>query len=281
MAPQSESVSVEPRTARTVPMRVLGLGFSRTGTASLQLALEQLGYVRTNHGFAVISSSPEKISMWIAAIRAKLYGEGAPFGRAEWDQLLGDCQAITDVPHILFAEELIAAYPEAKVVLTTRSAESWWKSYEATIAPTLAPPLAVRLSGWLDPEYTGKKQELARLVFEGLFGTARAAAITADAAKARFRAYNDAIRRLVPPDRLLEFEVKEGWAPLVAFLGKEPPPTAFPRVNDTAQFNTQITLYHSAQRRAVLWAWARKFGGPLVAVAAAALLLYVRRPRRV
>ncbi|KAJ7100241.1 hypothetical protein B0H15DRAFT_514065 [Mycena belliarum] len=277
MASESHSTPPPAAAGRTVPMQVLALGFSRTGTASLQLALQELGYVRTNHGFAVLAASPEKIALWIAALRAKLYGEGAPFGRAEWDELLGDCAAVTDVPHILFAEELIAAYPEAKVLLTTRTPESWWRSYEATIAPTLAPPFLVRLSGWLDPEYTGKKQELARLCFTGLLGT-ESRNITADAAKARYLAHNDAVRRLVPAERLLEFEVKEGWAPLCAFLGKEPRATPFPRVNDTAQFKQQITLYLSAQRRAVLWTWAPAFSGSLLTVATA-VLIYARLRR--
>ncbi|KAJ7470217.1 hypothetical protein B0H11DRAFT_1920028 [Mycena galericulata] len=92
---------------RTVPMQVLALGFPRTGTASLKIALETLGYVCTNHGFSAFSRT-EEINMWIQAIKAKFFGEGTPYGREEWDRLLGDCQAISDMPHILFAEELIA-----------------------------------------------------------------------------------------------------------------------------------------------------------------------------
>ncbi|KAJ6595784.1 hypothetical protein DFH09DRAFT_1135633 [Mycena vulgaris] len=220
---------------RTVPMQVLALGFPRTGTSSLKIALETLGYVRTNHGSSVGSqSSPAEIDMWIAAVKAKFHGVGTPYGREQWDELLGDCQGVTDVPHILFAEELIAAYPDAKVVLTTRSPDSWWKSYEATVMKVMKPTF------WparMKPEES-KTLHLFHLIYPALFDTND---LTEEIAKARFAAHYDEVRRLTPKDRLLEFEVKEGWAPLAAFLAKEMPATAFPRVNDKEQFDAGIS----------------------------------------
>ncbi|KAJ6595787.1 P-loop containing nucleoside triphosphate hydrolase protein [Mycena vulgaris] len=226
----------ERTTHRTVPMQVLALGFGRTGTVSLKLALEALGYVRTNHGFDVmLASTAAEKDMWIAALKAKFYGEGTPFGREEWDQLLGDCQAVTDQPHILFAAELIAAYPDAKVVLTTRDVESWWASYEATVAESVKPVLQARTQSDRD---TSPGAVLLQLIHGALFGTD---CLTEEIAKARFISHYEEVRRLTPADRLLEFEVKEGWAPLAAFLGKEVPAMAFPRVNDRAQFNQRIS----------------------------------------
>ncbi|KAJ7144473.1 P-loop containing nucleoside triphosphate hydrolase protein, partial [Mycena epipterygia] len=221
-----------PSAQRTVPMQVLALGFPRTGTASIKIALETLGYVRTNHGFDAFADREER-NMWTQAIRAKFHGEGTPFGREEWDRLLGDCQAISDVPHILFVEELIAAYPEAKVVLTDRSPDSWWKSYQATVLAIQGLSLRDRLKVWLDPHFLGKRVEFSRLVWSTLFQTEH---ITEEVAKARFAAHNEKVRRLTPRDRLLEFEVKDGWIPLCNFLGKEVPAVEFPRVNHAAQF---------------------------------------------
>ncbi|KAJ7081135.1 P-loop containing nucleoside triphosphate hydrolase protein [Mycena belliarum] len=225
------------QTERTVPMQVLALGFPRTGTSSLTIALETLGYVRTSHGYTVHTSSPAVIDMWIAAIKAKYFGEGIPFGPAEWDKLLGDCRAVADAPHILFAAELIAAYPDAKVVLTNRSPESWWKSYEATIVEARKQTLFVRFITWLDPGRTAKSLQLAQLIIRALYATDH---ITKDVAQARFTAHYEDVRRLAPKGRLLEFEVKEGWGPLAKFLGKEVPATAFPRVNDTEQFKKRV-----------------------------------------
>ncbi|KAJ6595789.1 P-loop containing nucleoside triphosphate hydrolase protein [Mycena vulgaris] len=224
-------------TQRTVPMQVLALGFSRTGTASLKIALETLGYVRTNHGFDVaLSTTVAETDMWIAALKAKFHGEGTPFGVEEWDRLLGSCQAVTDLPHILFAEELITAYPDAKVVLTTRDVDSWWKSYEATVVAANTPSVQARLRGAYPAQ--AKVLDLFELAHAALLGTQP---LTEEIAKARFTAHYEEVRRLTPKERLLEFEVREGWAPLAAFLGKEVPATPFPRVNDTAQFNERVT----------------------------------------
>ena len=61
------------------------------------------------------------------SIQAPVLGKGVPYGRAEFDKLLGHCQGVSDMPAILFAEELIAAYPEAKVILTHRNFDTWYK----------------------------------------------------------------------------------------------------------------------------------------------------------
>lgn len=41
------------------------------------------------------------------------------------------------------------------------------------------------------------------------------------------------VKRVVPPERLLVMNLKEGWAPLCAFLGKPIPDEPFPRVNES------------------------------------------------
>ncbi|KAJ7100247.1 hypothetical protein B0H15DRAFT_819449 [Mycena belliarum] len=260
------------QTERTVPMQVLALGFQRTGTTSLTVALETLGYVRTNHGFTVLTSSGAVIDMWIAAIKAKFFGEGTPFGRAEWDKLLGDCRAVCDAPHILFAAELIAAYPDAKVVLTNRSLENWWKSFEATILEARKPTQLKRLVRWLDPGQSAKSMQLAGLIFRVLYDSDNDH-VTKDVAQARFTAHYEEVRRLAPKGRLLEFEVKEGWGPLAKFLGKEVPATAFPRVNDTEQFKKRVF----DMRMKPVRVWASRIVWSLVTAGVpAVLLLYCR-----
>lgn len=65
--------------------------------------------------------------MWLEALEAKFDGKGKPYGRAEFDKLFGHCQAVSNMPAILFSEELIESYPEAKVILTLRDVDSWYK----------------------------------------------------------------------------------------------------------------------------------------------------------
>ncbi|KAL1645045.1 hypothetical protein SLS58_004116, partial [Diplodia intermedia] len=131
-------MSSAPSTKRTRPMGVLVLGQSRTGTSSMRAALQQLGYTRVFHFFSLFEE-PRQTPVWERAFHAKFLGDGVPFTRADWDELLGpDCTAVTDTPCHIFAEELIAAYPEAKVVLTVRdSVDAWYHSYSTTIWPFL------------------------------------------------------------------------------------------------------------------------------------------------
>lgn len=71
--------------------------------------------------------------MWISAFDAKFSGKGKPFTRVEWDQLLADYSAVTDVPALAFSEDLISVYSEAKVVLMGRDIEKWHKSFHDAI----------------------------------------------------------------------------------------------------------------------------------------------------
>ena len=117
---------------RTVPMRLLALGLGRTGTASLRTALEELGFTSTYHMMCASVENPPDCLMWSDALAAKYDGVGT-FGREQWDQLFGHCQAVCDWPCVAFAKELVEAYPEAKVLVTTRDVDSWHASTLKTV----------------------------------------------------------------------------------------------------------------------------------------------------
>ncbi|KAJ7460212.1 P-loop containing nucleoside triphosphate hydrolase protein [Mycena latifolia] len=254
---------------RSVPMQVLAMGFSRTGTTSLKKALEMLGYVRTNHGWDAFATA-EELELWITAVKAKFHEKGPAYGREEWDRLLGDCQAVADVPHILFAAELIAAYPDAKVVLNMRNPDTWWPSFQATVGVELQPSLLRRINAWVSPELAGRYDALMHLVFTILFKE-DAARVSEETAKKRFLEHYEELRRLVPKERVLEYEVKQGWVPLCTFLGKEPPATAFPRVNDQEQYHRATSPW-----RFFLWNVAPRYVGGL-SFLAAALVIYAKK----
>jgi hypothetical protein len=130
---------------RTVPMKVLMLGMGRTATecqfmplrcsrystdivlTATCAALRLLGINECYHGWQPLFENPRDNEMWMEALEAKYDGKGKPYGRAEFDKLLGHCQGVSDMPAILFAEELISAYPEAKVILTHRNFDTWYK----------------------------------------------------------------------------------------------------------------------------------------------------------
>jgi hypothetical protein len=117
---------------RVVPMKILALGLGRTGTSSLRIALKELGFDDCYHMLSASVENPPDCLMWSDALAAKFDGQGL-FGREQWDQLTGHCQAICDWPAVAFVQELVEAYPDAKVILTTRDLDSWHASTLRTV----------------------------------------------------------------------------------------------------------------------------------------------------
>ncbi|KAJ6540725.1 hypothetical protein B0H19DRAFT_1313523 [Mycena capillaripes] len=259
---------------RTVPMQVLVLGYFRTGTAcdgslAMQQALEMLGYTDTHHMMNILTN-PLETEMWTEAINAKYFGQGKPYGRAEWDQLLGHCQAVADNPSILFAEELLAAYPEAKVILTTREPEKWWKSYHESLQTMWRSP-SVSLAMWLDPQHFGRVIGFAQWSVGVLLGGPVKKIEEADA-KARFILHCDNVRRLVPKERLLEYRVGEGWERLCVFLGKEIPDRDFPWANDTQALRQNVDVW----TRKIFRRTATRLVVPVALLIAAGIAIYAQ-----
>lgn len=268
---------------RTVPLRVLCLGQSRTGTVSLRQALVQLGYKDCYHFSSVMQGNPSDRELWTEAINAKFKGLGTPYGKKEWDALLGHCQAVTDTPCVVFYKELLAAYPDAKVILTERdSAEQWFRSHMATTVyysnQMIPKTWLAKLATWFAP-VDPKAASFLKLILEE---TPVYAALWrdyhngTDTAKQVYEDYNAEIKRLVPKDRLLVFNVKEGWGPLCDFLGEEAPDEPFPRRNDTVQFSRnqeQIGSYVAAATKKNM----AVFGAGVVALVAVAAFTIVRR----
>lgn len=210
-------------------LQVIGAGFGRTGTLSLKFALEQLGYVKTHHMMEVLQSDAQA-DMWAAI------GEGQP---PDWDKVFEGYQASVDFPSCIFYRELADKYPNAKVILTVRSAESWWQSASQTIFAIgkAAPPWLKLLVPRMKKVFGMHEKLIAGRTFRGKQDNAAFA-------KSTFEHHNLTVQRVIPKERLLVFEVKQGWGPLCAFLGKPVPETPFPNVNDTAEFKKRIMMMH-------------------------------------
>ena len=209
---------------------VIGAGFGRTGTASLRQALQRLGFDPCDHMHENFDH-PERFALWEEAVRCKDAGEPI-----DWRPLLSPYRAIVDWPGAYFWRELTSAHPQAKVILTVRDPDRWYDSISATIFPLLE-----HLAEDGGPALPGDVV-MAR-TFSG---------ITDDRARciAVFAAHNAAVRAAIAPERLLVFDVKEGWEPLCAFLGVPVPDgEAFPRRNDTAEFNASSSDATEQRRR--------------------------------
>jgi hypothetical protein len=191
-------------------LKVIGTGFGRTGTDSMREALEILGFGPCHHMFEV--DTPEKVLDWRRAIL------GAP---RDWDVLLGGYAACVDWPSAFFWPELVEAFPDAKVLLTYRSAESWWASYEKTILQHIR---------HTDPDDDSRLGfVMANQIFDGRIDD-RATCIAA------YEANVACVMARVPAERLLVYTLGQGWDPLCAFLGAPVPEVPYPNRNATDDF---------------------------------------------
>jgi hypothetical protein len=215
-------------------VKVIGAGFGRTGTMSLKVALEELGFGPCYHMVEVFEH-PEHVDFWQSEWR------GEP---VDWDGFLGGYEATVDWPACTFYEELLHRHPDAKVLLCVRDPERWYESTRNTIYE-------------INKITAGSRLSRAIFSFVGLFvpgvfkigrmgneiiwhGTFDGKFEDKHHARGVFEQHKEEVRRRLPPDKLLVYEVKEGWGPLCEFLGVEEPAKPFPRLNDAAEMRRRI-----------------------------------------
>lgn len=206
-------------------LKVIGAGFGRTGTNSLKISLEELGFKKCYHMIEVMKN-PSHMRQWTNII------EG---GQADWQSLFDGYQAAVDWPASAYYKELIVAYPDVKVILTVRDPERWYESVVSTIYQVnnkfgrvlQVIPVAGRFFNGVD-----------KLVWEGIFHGKledKAYAIKI------FNQHIEEVKRTVPGERLLIFESKQGWEPLCAFLNVPVPAgKPYPHVNDSARMKRML-----------------------------------------
>jgi hypothetical protein len=226
-------------------MQVIGAGFGRTGTMSMQAALNILGY-RCYH-MKEITEHPRHLQAWHQFVSG-----AAPM---DWKRLFENFEATVDFPACIFYRELLREFPEAKVVLTVRDPERWFQSF-LTLQQTTDRfrkfrfvPRARRFLNFVD------------LLLGKVFGSPRNHDQCIDA----FNRHNQEVQERVAADRLLVFRVQEGWDPLCKFLGCQVPEgIPFPHLNEGKEPLAALA------RERLFGPWLRK--APL-AVGAGALLV--------
>ena len=212
-------------------IKIIGAGMPRTGTMSLKIALEKLGYAQCYH-MVDLMQNLSHVADWLAVSR------GEPI---DWDKLLAGYQAIVDIPGQRYYQKLMQAYPDAKVILSTRDPARWYDSVHQTIYQTHQLNEVEAHWWWL--RYPLAQRRKNKALLGGLIGKI----LWEDYFAQRFEdkdyvisVYENhlkAVRAHVPADKLLEFNVAEGWQPLCEFLAvPAPQQEAFPHVNDREQF---------------------------------------------
>ena len=199
-------------------LEIIGSGFGRTGTASMKLALEALGFGPCHHMEEVIGN-PAQVPYWQAVAARK---------PVNWDEVFAGYRSQVDWPGAHVWRELAAAYPDAKVIHTVRPEEQWWNSFSATIGALL--------SGFKDIPAPPHVKAIVDATYEMICVQTMGGSLDRESALAAYRRRTEDVRAAIPPERLLVFDVAQGWEPLCRFLGVPVPDMPFPRVNSTEEF---------------------------------------------
>ncbi len=209
-------------------MRVLVLGLPRTNTASLISALRHLDY--NPYTMRSLVTNPDHIPAWKETANSVQHAFDLPL---PVKAILSEHDALADLPGCIFAPQSIAAYPDAKVILTTRRYEAWGRSMQESIWVLFRWRLfqLCRVLG------VGQMAPLIRLL-HALFEVHNGNHYGGREARQSYEAHNKKVRELVSRDRLLEIDAEDeiGWNELCAFLGREKPEDVkYPRLEeDTA-----------------------------------------------
>ncbi len=200
-------------------LEIIGAGLGRTGTLSLKMALEELGFGPCYHMSEVHAD----------ARRARAWIEGYDGKPVEWETVFEGYRSTVDWPACHFWRELAAHYPEAKVLLSKRDSAAWYKSVRNTILKAIR-----RIPADLEEKQPFNPGVLGQRVLLGDFFDGR---IDDEAhARAVFDAHNQAVIDAIPAERLLVYEPGQGWEPLCRFFDVTVPDSDYPHANSTEEF---------------------------------------------
>jgi hypothetical protein len=197
-------------------IKIIGVGVGRTGTYSLKLAINQLGYGPCHHMEEVLKNIEIQVPLWSETLK----------GNMNWSTNYDGFKSAVDWPTAGFFRELIKEYPTAKYILTERNPEDWADSFGSTIYKLVegrdkAPE---KMHNWLN------------MVNEVLIKSGFPPGMKTDGLINGFIAHNKAVRDIIPEEQLLIFQVKDGWEPLCKFLNVPVPKVPFPNTNNREEF---------------------------------------------
>ncbi len=212
-------------------LQIIGAGYGRTGTKSLQLALEKLDFGPCYH-MEVLLRNPSDVTHWQNAYLEK---------NTDWNALFKNYSSAVDFPSSMYYKELAHCYPKAKVILTTRDAEKWYESAYSTIF-SFDPGPVLKLKMLLAMPFSAKARDLFKVImlnekslwkkyFEGKFKDK-------EYTMQKFERHIEEVKNSIPKDRLLVFHPKDGWGPLCEFLSVAVPSEPFPNTNTKQNFNS-------------------------------------------
>jgi hypothetical protein len=213
-------------------VKLIGAGLPRTGTLSQKIALEMLGVGPCYHMVNVLADL-DQTQLWLRALE----------GDGRWDEIFSGFESTVDWPGGFFYKELVEAYPDAKVLLSVRDAERWEASMRETVwafrhGDSLMRSLA-NARAFVDDGWRSFIDMIDGLLWTGN-GTFVGNDETTEQLIAGMHKHNEEVQETVPADRLLVWDVTQGWEPLCEFLELPVPDQSFPNVNDKKEFVERV-----------------------------------------
>ena len=212
-------------------MKVICAGFLKTGTKSITKALQHLGFTV----FDWEEQTFDFLDHWV-----DVFQNGA---KPDVKRVYQNADVCVDTPGYFFFEEILEAFPDCKVILSVREEDSWVESAVRQLDSLYA--LRSKIASMLSP--TAKKMNYVLDSFLnaaiGSFNTKSTYVI-----RKRYRIHNHRVKSIVPADKLLVYNVKEGWKPLCDFLECEVPTIAFPHENIKSEITAKLLVSRCAQQ---------------------------------
>jgi Sulfotransferase domain len=215
-------------------MKLVGVGFGRTGTMSLKGAIEELGFPCFHMIDLIMGENKERdLPYWVKIANRE---------PVDWDEVFEPWEATVDWPACSRWEELIVAFPDAPVLLNIRDFDGFYRSCQNTILAVKQAAMAGELPE--DANRDGPSPELwgaiEKLIWQGDFQGR-----FEDKEWVRQMYYDriETIKDAVPAERLIVWELgKDGWEPICEALGVDVPDKPFPHLHDTNEFRTEFGL---------------------------------------
>ncbi|MFJ5265753.1 sulfotransferase family protein [Streptomyces sp. NPDC088387] len=207
-------------------MQLINTGLGRTGTTSLKAALDRLGLGPSFHMFDIVGDA-RRLEQW-----ERIVCDGET---PDWAAVFDGYRSAVDGPCALYYRQLSQAFPDAKLILTVRDADSWYRSTHDTLYQ-----FALRAKA--DPPPPGSPPArllriTSAMVWDGLFGGRFA---DKDHAIDVYHRHNAEVVDALGAGNVLVYDVRQGWEPLCDFLGTDVPAEPFPRTNDTASMRRRV-----------------------------------------
>lgn len=215
-------------------IKIIGAGLPRTGTNTLKQSLEMLGYSKTYH-MKELLMNPNDLHYWLTLEQT---------GSTNWDELYDGFEATVDFPAYPWYKEHLERYPDAKVIMTVRPFEKWYASIESTIwkaGPQTLPEKLAMMSKLLFNTRIRNTIKCVKFSKRHIFHEHLQDKFADKAfAEEVFNKHTEDVKANVPEEKLLVYDVRDGWGPLCEFLGKPKPTEELPHLNKKENFKTML-----------------------------------------